>query len=632
MAHGRPILSKSHRIMACLPVPFASPTDRARVSSPSRALDTTQASRHRNTIWWATCRLVGVASALAATALPVPVSAAPVVRIQSVATAAGSDYSLPSHLGLTTSTPGQADDVHYINRADCKAIMQATAPAMKISWTWVPTVPGNYSAVVKMAPRGKSCADTSLQKDDTNTSCVVFSEQTYKLGATYSVEVNLRSLLGTDTTCDEGSEQDAYVYFLVNDQASTGVNQQIVAFKSRFQIDLAGPNVPTLTSVTAGGSNLTVSWKHDDDSKVTASYVYWAALPIDASQVSIGAVKLQKSEALTTKSYQIKDLTNGIPYYVVVTAVDSHDNESGHSAQGKGVPIEVLDGWQHYQQSGGEDQGGFAPCSAGSQPAGSGWWLALMALVGVLIGRRWASAAVFKAALMATAAVVATTGSPAYADSPLENSTDFRASRYLPGIDTPFGGKAKPYADIFDGGEWEFGSNADFRLWDRFGSLSIGFGLGRWTKQGTGIEKSTLKASADTTTLKIVPISLDVVYRLDPLAHKVGIPFVPYVKVGAMYAVWWFLNGSGDYAKFTNKDGKSVEALGGTGGWHAAAGLRFLLDVLEPSAARSFDIEMGVNHSYLFVEYDKRVLNDFGNSNSINLSDGVFALGLAFDL
>ncbi len=54
--------------------------------------------------------------------------------------------------------------------------------------------------------------------------------------------------------------------------------------------------------------------------------------------------------------------------------------------------------------------------------------------------------------------------------------------------------------------------------------------------------------------------------------------------------------------------------------------------MLEPSAARSFDIEMGVNHSDLYLEYDRRVLNDFGSGKSIDLSDGVFSFGLAFDL
>ncbi len=554
--------------------------------------------------------------------------AVPTVTIQSIETASGSDWAPPTHFGVGPSTPGQADDVHYINRADCKAIMAASQPAIKINWNWTPSSIGNFSSAFKVAPRGKSCGEATLQKDDTNTSCIVYSEQSFKIG-TFSMEVNLHDLLGKSANCDDNSEQDAFVYFLVQDQPQVGAAQQVVAFKTKIVVDLAGPPAPELSSIAPGGGNLTATWKHSDDSKVSGSHVYWATLPIDPSAVAAGTVKVQKSAKVTTKTYQIKDLTNGTPYYVAVTAIDSHGNESGYSGLGKGTPIDVVDAWQHYQASGGTEEGGFAPCSAGSRPATGGWWLAALLTLFALAGLR-CRAGVATAMLAAVAVALAPT--PAHADSPLDNSAEFRATRYLPGIDAPFAGKAKPYADIFGNADWEIGGTADVRLWDRFGSLSIGLGYGWFTKEGKGLERSTGKASTDATTLKIVPLSLDLTYRLDPLAHKAGIPFVPYAKIGAMYAFWWMLNGSGDYATYTTTSGTKLEALGGTGGWHAAGGLRFLLDVLEPSAARSFDIEMGVNHSYLYLEYDRRVLNDFGSGKSIDLSDGVFSFGLAFDL
>ncbi len=556
--------------------------------------------------------------------------AAPTVTIQSIETASGSDWAPPSHFGTGPSTPSQSGDDHYINRADCKAIMAATKPAIRINWQWTPSTIGTYSSVFKLAPRGKSCGESTLQKDDTNTSCVVYSQQNFKIG-TFSVDVNLHDLLGKDTNCDDNTEQDAFVYFLVNDVAQVGTAQQVVAFKTKIVVDLAGPAAPTLSSIAPGGGNLTATWKHLDDNKVSGSHVYWATLPIDATAVAAGTVKPQKSAKVTVKTYQIKELVNGTPYYVAVTAIDDHGNESGYSALGKGTPIDVVDAWQHYQASGGAEEGGFAPCNAGPRPGSGGWWLAAMLALTAIGSWRWRNGA--RAALLAPALVATTlVSAPAHADSPLDNSAEFRATRYLPAIDAPFAGKAKPYADIFGNADWEIGGAADVRLWDRFGSLSVGLGYGWFTKEGKGLERSTGKASTDATTLKILPLSLDLTYRLDPLAHKAGIPFVPYAKIGAMYAIWWMLNGSGDYATYTTASGSKLEALGGTGGWHAAAGLRFLMDVLEPSAARSFDIEMGVNHSYLYVEYDRRVLNDFGSSKSIDLSDGVFSFGLAFDL
>jgi hypothetical protein len=99
-----------------------------------------------------------------------------------------------------------------------------------------------------------------------------------------------------------------------------------------------------------------------------------------------------------------------------------------------------------------------------------------------------------------------------------------------------------------------------------------------------------------------------------------------------MYGVWWFRDGSEEISNWTAKDGTNYHGMGGTGGLHGTIGLRFLLDVLEPMAARSFDIEMGVNHSYVFAEYQGRYLNDFGSAKSIDLSDGVVSFGFAFDL
>ena len=172
----------------------------------------------------------------------------------------------------------------------------------------------------------------------------------------------------------------------------------------------------------------------------------------------------------------------------------------------------------------------------------------------------------------------------------------------------------------------------DTRLWDRFGTLSAGFGFNYWSKEGKGVVKATGEASGDSTTFQVVPLSLDLVYRFDVMAERWNIPFVPYAKLGLLYNVWWMRNGVEEIASTTTSDGTKQEALGATGGWHGTLGLRFMLDVLEPQSQRSFDIEMGVNHSYLFAEYQKMTADDFGSGKSLILSDDLFVFGLAFDL
>lgn len=573
--------------------------------------------------------LLALLAALGASAYAVPT-----VQILKIEAATGSDWTPPTHFGLGPSTPGATDDVHYINKADCKAVIAATNPRVKVSWTWSPSLVlgTTYTGITKVAPRGKSCTETALQETDTATACIVGAEVTYQIGKTYTFEVDVRDLIGTETTCEEKIEQDAFLYMLVNDQASVGVNQAVVAFKSRITVDLAGPVAPTISSVTPGGENLRVVWTHADESVVSGSYVYWAELPFDSSQVTSGAVKVSKSDLLTSTSHQIAGLTNGKLYYVGVVSVDSHANESDYSKLLTGTPIEVLDGWQYYKSEGGADEGGFAPCSAGRTPASLSWALGLLAVGLVVTLRRRRSSGLGALGVVGLLALGALVPQPVQAASPLTSSMDVRVTRYQPAIDSAFSGKAKPYADVFGDSAWQFGMSYDTRLWDRFGTLSAGFGLNYWSKEGKGVVKATGEASGDTTSLQVMPLSLDLVYRFDPLAERWGIPFVPYAKLGLMYNVWWMRNGVDEIATVTASDGTKQEALGATGGWHGTLGLRFMLDVLEPQSQRSFDIEMGVNHSYLFAEYQKMTADDFGSGKSLVLSDELFVFGLAFDL
>ena len=576
-----------------------------------------------------------------------PAWAVPTVQILKIEATSDSDWAPPTHFGLGPSTPGATDDVHYINKADCKAILAASNPRVKVSWTWVPSqiLGTTYTGISKVAPRGKSCVETALQESDSGSSCIVNAEVSYQLGKTYTFDVNLGALLGSGTTCNENTEQDAFFYLLVNDQASVGVNQAVVAFKSRVTVDLAGPTPPTISSLTPGGENLRVVWTHPDPDAVSGSYIYWAEMAFDASSVQSGAVKVSKSDKLTSTSHQIGGLSNGKTYHVAVVALDNHDNESVLSAALTGSPIEVLDGWQYYKDSGGTEEGGFAPCSAAPTAAPAGWWLGFLAVALLVAVRRRTRRSALPAMAGTRArgvAVAALTGvavalaslaaGPAEAASPLTGSMDFRATRYQPGIDNAFTATAKPYADVFADPTWQFGVTYDSRLWDRFGTLSAGIGFNYWTQDGKSLVKASGESSGDTTSLQIMPLSVDLVYRFDPLAERWGIPFVPYAKIGLLYSVWWMRNGLDEIASTTNSAGTKTEAIGATGGWHGTVGLRFLLDVLEPQAQRSFDIEMGVNHSYLFGEYQVTKVDDFGSGKSFDLSDDLVVFGIAFDL
>jgi hypothetical protein len=140
--------------------------------------------------------------------------------------------------------------------------------------------------------------------------------------------------------------------------------------------------------------------------------------------------------------------------------------------------------------------------------------------------------------------------------------------------------------------------------------------------------------SGDSTALNIVPLSIMGVYRFDYLAQRWKIPFVPYFKIGLAYYVWWIENGGGflSIAQYTPPGSTSSQGgWGGTFGWVMNPGGAFLLDVLDPSAARTVDAELGINHTYLFCEFHYADITGFGAANKMNLSDLSLNAGLAFE-
>ena len=61
-----------------------------------------------------------------------------------------------------------------------------------------------------------------------------------------------------------------------------------------------------------------------------------------------------------------------------------------------------------------------------------------------------------------------------------------------------------------------------------------------------------------------------------------------------------------------------------------AVGLQFQLDILEPGTAATFDAEIGVNNTYIFVEGVFDWVNNFGG-DGFNLSDNSFLAGLMLE-
>lgn len=225
---------------------------------------------------------------------------------------------------------------------------------------------------------------------------------------------------------------------------------------------------------------------------------------------------------------------------------------------------------------------------------------------------------------------------------------EIKFGSYVPSIDSSPGlNGATPFRDLFTSqfdmpkhkpdGRLLTQIEFDFQFLHKHGSLGIGATLGFYNRfthsfqfaDANGMVPCTVPncvRSGDVTNLYILPLSLLAVYRWDWLALKYHVPLVPYFKIGLAYYIWWITNGSGSTSQFGQQSG-----YGGTFGWVLHPGLSFLLDVIDPSAARTMDAELGINHTYLFIEMNYANINGFGASNKLNLSDLTYNAGLAFE-
>ena len=209
---------------------------------------------------------------------------------------------------------------------------------------------------------------------------------------------------------------------------------------------------------------------------------------------------------------------------------------------------------------------------------------------------------------------------PAAAEpSPRWGAAELSFGGYRPNIDREFGGNG-PFATAF-GGKRNLFFRADLAkaLLTGYGELDVGIGLGYWEKYGRGQLPPELGggSSGDSTALKIIPTRLSLTYRFDQLAERFRwLPIAPYVRASFDRYNWWVNNGSGSTA---NSNGKS--GSGATNGYSFSGGIAVLLDSIDPDLAREADRDTGINHTYLFIDFTKSYIRDFGSARSWDLSD-----------
>lgn len=228
---------------------------------------------------------------------------------------------------------------------------------------------------------------------------------------------------------------------------------------------------------------------------------------------------------------------------------------------------------------------------------------------------------------------------------------ELRGGPWFPDVDAEFGGRAAPFGDMFGTGDrLLLGAELDWQFLrvGPVGSLGVGVGAGYTSASAVAPLTQTpmppaasweRPADGQETSLQVIPGYVVAVIRIDVLARRTIIPLVPYLKYGIGYAYWWITNGDMlSRRSLSLSPGASADdsdlgqaATGGTLGTHLAAGLMLRLDVFEPAVQRAWDLEMGVNHSYLFAEYVRSDLGGLGARPQLRLGTATWNVGLAME-
>jgi len=190
---------------------------------------------------------------------------------------------------------------------------------------------------------------------------------------------------------------------------------------------------------------------------------------------------------------------------------------------------------------------------------------------------------------------------------------------YRPGVDGE-SGIGTPYADMFGTGRGPLMGGhigATHPVPGGF-ELSLTLGLTHFEDSAKAfVDDGTLKRSGGETSIVVNPVSLMLGARFRLLWEALGLPLVPYVEGGLVYAPWSVSKG----------DGTSV-ASGATPGLALGGGLYVELVGVEKRSAKTLRDEFGVESVALRGGVSRMWLDAFGSSSALVLSDTAWTFGL----
>jgi hypothetical protein len=206
---------------------------------------------------------------------------------------------------------------------------------------------------------------------------------------------------------------------------------------------------------------------------------------------------------------------------------------------------------------------------------------------------------------------------------------ELRFGPYRPKIDDEFSG-ATPYKDTFgDDTRFLVGLEVDWmplRIPD-IAMVGPGAGIGYTGMSGRArLEDGSGELADQETSIKILPMYLAAVIRVDMLVRQTDVPLVPYAKAGLGYALWWTSDGDE-----TSRAG-GVVGRDASWGYQYALGLMLGLAFLDPDSKGSLDDSAGIGNAYLFGEWFNSSLDGFGGGNQMQVGTNTWMVGIAAEM
>lgn len=452
--------------------------------------------------------------------------------------------------------------------------------------------------------------------------CTRIDAEDYDFSTTgVTVDVAFADLLAAaDLTDCAGYDKELFIRLVVDKSTTDSSNTENA--DARIIVDTIAPTPPSGLVASATENTIRVEFEPSADSDINRYFVYWSTTAFESGQDPADLTLDREPIGDNTTDKVSVTLNPADDLYVAVVAEDLAGNLSVLSGVVQATVVETNDFWEQYRNSGGSERGGCSTTSVHTSP-----WLFLCAIGLFGLGRRRRRHVV--AASLLGIALLATPLS-ASAETKTWGAFELKMGGYYPAIDAEFGGSG-PFESVFGGKSLLLGElEVDGWLWQRFGKLGIAGNIGYSRVKGGAVSADTSTATDattinDTTTFMVIPLRMSAVYRFDWLAQNTRVPLSASVKVGPDFYRWRIANSNHETATFDGDPG-----AGWKKGWHFAAGLQLLLDFIDPAAAAAFDLNWGVNNSYLFVEYLTTKVDDFGGTG-FDLSDDIWMFGLSFE-